>query len=273
MQSFRYLGISVSALTKHDLVELVAKAVENCIRYVIGNHNLHSIYMASAEPRMREFYQQVDFAHVDGMPLIWAGRLLGLPLSRKDRTGYMDLLPLLAQRASISGWKIFYLGSKPGIAEKGANILRAQYPALQLQTGHGYFDSARNAQQNVEILAEIKRFDPNILLVGMGMPRQECWILDNLDRIRTNAVFCCGALMDYVAGEIPTPPRWLGQLGLEWLFRLISEPRRLWRRYLLEPWFVFTLLARELVGQGRNGAEASSNGDRVDELAEADEKC
>ena len=75
--------------------------------------------------------------------------------------------------------------------------------------------------------------------------------MENREHIQTNTIFCCGALMDYVAGELPTPPRWLGQVGLEWLFRLISEPRRLWRRYLLEPWFVFRILARELVDQGR----------------------
>jgi N-acetylglucosaminyldiphosphoundecaprenol N-acetyl-beta-D-mannosaminyltransferase len=251
MRPFRFLSISVNALSKHDLIDLVAKAVENHRRYVIGNHNLHSIYLSHTEPRMREFYQQADFVHVDGMSLIWAGRLLGLPLGRLDRTGYMDLLPLLARRASIAGWRIFYLGSKPGVAEKAANILRARHPALLIQTRHGYFEAARNAQQNHEVLDEIARFDPNILLVGMGMPRQEFWIMENREHIQTNTIFCCGALMDYVAGELPTPPRWLGQVGLEWLFRLISEPRRLWRRYLLEPWFVFRILARELVDQGR----------------------
>jgi N-acetylglucosaminyldiphosphoundecaprenol N-acetyl-beta-D-mannosaminyltransferase len=85
----------------------------------------------------------------------------------------------------------------------------------------------------------------------MGMPRQEVWVLENRDQISANAVFCCGALMDYVAGEIPTPPRWLGHLGLEWFCRLLNEPARLSRRYLVEPWSVLGLMTRQYLRYGR----------------------
>jgi N-acetylglucosaminyldiphosphoundecaprenol N-acetyl-beta-D-mannosaminyltransferase len=257
---FSMLGFPVDALSKNDLVDLVAEAVDERRRYIIGHHNLHSIYLSYHEPRMLEFYRRADFAHVDGMAVVLAGRLLGLPLTRTDRTGYADLLPLLAQRAAISGWRIFYLGSGPGIAEQGAKKLRSQYPQIQIQTRHGYFDDA-GGPANREILEEIQRFDPQILLVGMGMPRQEIWILENLERLQANAVFCCGALMDGVAGEIPSAPRWLGQIGLEWLYRLIMEPRRLWRRYLLEPWSVLMLLAREWLMQASRNSEAADGED------------
>jgi len=229
-------------------------------RYIIGYHNLHSLYVVHREERMRKFYSQADFAHVDGMGALFVGHLLGLPLSRRHRTGYLDLLPLLARRASKAGWRMFYLGSRPGVAEKAASILRAQYPELQIMGRDGYFDAARDAQQNLDVLTDIRRFDPQILLVGMGMPRQEIWIQENLDRIQTNAVFCCGALMDYIAGATLAPPRWLGPIGLEWLYRLITEPRRLGRRYLVEPWFVMRILAKELLGPGsRNIAQIGSD--------------
>jgi N-acetylglucosaminyldiphosphoundecaprenol N-acetyl-beta-D-mannosaminyltransferase len=237
--------------SKDDLVELVAEAVDSRKRYIVGNHNLHSIYISSRDVRMREFYKRADYTHVDGMGVVLAGRLLGLPLTRADRTGYMDLLPSLAQRASASGWRIFYLGSKPGVAAKGAETLKAQYPELQIHTRHGYFDATQGSSENQEVLEEIQRFDTQILLVGMGMPRQEVWILENVDHIRANAVFCCGAVIDYVAGEIPTPPRWLGQIGLEWLYRLMAEPRRLGWRYLVEPWDVFISVGQALVNQAR----------------------
>lgn len=225
-------------------MDLVAEAVRRNQRYVIGNHNLHSIYVSLQESRMRDFYNRADFAHVDGMSLVLIGRLLGLPLARSHRTGYMDLLPVLLRRASQSRWRIFCLGSKLGVAERAAGLLREKYPELEICVRDGYFDPAAT-EENSAVLDEIDRFAPHVLLVGMGMPRQEIWIHDNLDRIRANAVFCCGALMDYVAGEIPTPPRWLGQIGLEWFYRLCAEPMRLGRRYLIEPWFVFTALARE----------------------------
>jgi N-acetylglucosaminyldiphosphoundecaprenol N-acetyl-beta-D-mannosaminyltransferase len=84
-------------------------------------------------------------------------------------------------------------------------------------------------------------------MVGMGMPRQEYWVLDNLRNIQANVILTAGACLDYVAKAAPTPPRWIGHLGLEWLYRLLSDPVRLWRRYLLEPWFILKLLFQEIL--------------------------
>ena len=100
------------------------------------------------------------------------------------------------------------------------------------------------------MLAQIRDYAPDVLMVGMGMPRQEIWIEENLKDIFATAIFCCGGLMDLVAGEIPTPPRWLGPLGLEWLFRLFSQPVRTWRRYLLEPWFIFFRVTKHYLRYG-----------------------
>jgi N-acetylglucosaminyldiphosphoundecaprenol N-acetyl-beta-D-mannosaminyltransferase len=260
-ERFSLLGLPVNALDKNDLVDLVADAVSRRKQLVIGNHNLHSMYVSRNERRMRQFYAQADFSHVDGMSLVLIGRLFGLPLTRKDRTGYVDLLPILMQASLKAGWRIFYLGSKPGIAEKGASVLRALYPGLQIETRDGYFDTASGSEQNGAVLDAIEQFDPHVLLVGMGMPRQEMWVLENRGRIKANTIFCCGALIDYVAGATPTPPRWLGQIGFEWLYRLIAEPRRLGWRYLVEPWFVLQMLVKEFVSPRRqNAARADGDG-------------
>ena len=242
---YTLLGLPLNALSKDELVDLVAEAVRDEQSFVIGNHNLHSLYVAHNDSRMRQFYAHADFAHVDGMSVVLLGRLSGLPLTRRERTGYMDLLPLLMRRAVTCGWRIFYLGSKPGVAEKGARILRAQYPGLQIAVQDGYFNSAADSTQNLGVLAAVRDFAPHVLLVGMGMPRQESWIMENRHNLAANAIFCCGALIDYVAGEIPTPPRWIGQLGFEWLYRLIAEPRRLSFRYLVEPWYVLKFVVQQ----------------------------
>lgn len=144
-------------------------------------------------------------------------------------------------------------------------MLRAQYPGLHMVTRDGYFDTAPASPQNQEVLDAIRTFAPHILLVGMGMPRQETWILDNRQGLAANSIFCCGALIDYVAGEIPTPPRWMGQIGFEWLYRLLAEPRRLASRYLIEPWFVLKMVLKELFKPVRDadpadGAPADSEG-------------
>jgi N-acetylglucosaminyldiphosphoundecaprenol N-acetyl-beta-D-mannosaminyltransferase len=241
---FDLLGIPIHALSERELVDCVSKAIAGRTRYIIGNHNLHSLYMWFHEPRMREFYALADYTHIDGMLLVLLGRLLGLPLMRKHRTTYVDFLPLLAAEAANREWRIFYLGSKPGVAEKALGILRNHYPGLQILSHHGHFDARTDSPENQAVLAKIKAYSPDVLMVGMGMPRQEVWILENRNEIEARAVFCSGAAMDYVAGEISTPPRWMGRLGFEWLYRLVSEPNRLWRRYLVEPWSVMVRLTQ-----------------------------
>jgi len=257
--SFDLLGIRLHAMTGNEIVAAIGRAVRDSRGYVIANHNLHSLYCWFHEPKMREFYSKADFTHIDGMSLVLLGRLWGLPLRSEHRTGYMDLLPLIAEEATKRGWRIFYLGSKPGVAEKAARTLRKQYPGLQISTHHGHFDTNPTGEVNRSLLAKINDYDPHILMVGMGMPRQEIWVLENRDHLTAHSIFCCGALMDYVAGEIPTPPRWLGPLGLEWLFRLLSEPARLWRRYLIEPWYVLSHMSREFLRIRHPRALAGSN--------------
>lgn len=239
----KLLGVDVDAVTMDDLHALIARAVAGRAKWIVAHHNMHSVYLYHRDPKMRDLYRKARCVHVDGMPLIFLGRLLGLDLRRAHRVTYVDLVrPLLAFAAS-QGFRVFYLGSRPGIAAQGAALLQREMPNLQIATHHGYVGMPGEAD-NGQILAEIERFRPDILMVGMGMPRQEHWIVDNLQHIHAHAILTSGACMDYVAGVVPTAPRWMGRVGAEWLFRLWSEPSRLWRRYLVEPWFILTLLLR-----------------------------
>ncbi|MEL7354850.1 MAG: WecB/TagA/CpsF family glycosyltransferase, partial [Cyanobacteria bacterium J06560_5] len=187
---------------------------------------------------MQEFYDRADYIHVDGMAMVLLGKLLGLPLERKHRVTYADWVYKIMEEAACNQWRVFYLGSRPGIAEKGAAVLRNRYPNLQIRTTHGYFDAAVNSSDNISVVNTINAYRPHILFVGMSMPRQEHWILDNVEQLKVNVLLPSGAAIDYVAGCVPTPPRWAGRWGLEWLFRLAAEPKRLWQRYLFEPWFL-----------------------------------
>jgi N-acetylglucosaminyldiphosphoundecaprenol N-acetyl-beta-D-mannosaminyltransferase len=200
---------------------------------------------------MQEFYSSANYTNIDGMSLVFVGRLLGLPFKSEHRTNYIDLLPLLVEEAIRCQWRVFYLGSRPGVADKAAQVLRTRYPSLQIATHDGYFETDQSGQENQSVLAEIRDYAPDILMVGMGMPRQEIWIAENLKDVGAHAIFCCGGLMDLVAGEIPTAPRWLGPLGLEWLYRLSSEPARLWRRYLVEPWVILFRVTKQYLRSGR----------------------
>jgi N-acetylglucosaminyldiphosphoundecaprenol N-acetyl-beta-D-mannosaminyltransferase len=243
---YHFLDISVDALTRPDLDATVTSAIDAGKKLLIGNHNLHSLYLFHQSALMRSFYAAADRVHIDGISIVWLAKLFGVPLSRRHRTGYMDWLPTMMSTARARGWRVFYLGSKPGVLEKGLSRLREQWPGLQIEGRDGYFDKSVHSLGNLDVLTEIAQYQPDLLLVGMGMPVQEEWIVENLAHLPISTVVACGGLMDYVAGAVATPPRWLGPLGLEWAFRLSAEPRRLSHRYLVEPWSVFQLVRKHL---------------------------
>jgi N-acetylglucosaminyldiphosphoundecaprenol N-acetyl-beta-D-mannosaminyltransferase len=244
--TYKFLGVQVDALAIPELNSLIDESVEQNQKWIIANHNLHSLYLYHNDPKMRAFYEVAEYTHIDSMPLVLIGKLLRFPLKREQRVTYADWVwPLMAE-AAHKNWRVFYLGSKPGVAEQGARILRYKYPGLQIACADGYIDARKNSTENLATLAAIKAYKPHVLMVGMGMPRQEHWILDNLEQIQANAILTSGACIDYVAGAVPTPPRWMGRFGLEWLYRLLSEPKRLWKRYLIEPWFLARLFLREI---------------------------
>ena len=246
---YEILGVKVNLLSMVQLNSLIAEAVRSNSKWIIANHNLNSLYIFHHNAAMKNFYSKVDYVHIDGMALIFLGKLLNLPFKREHRVTYADWIWSLMQQAVESKWRVLYLGSKPGVAARGADILREQYPGLEITTAHGYFSAG---SQNQAVIDKINSYQPHILMVGMGMPRQEEWILDNIARVNTNIVLPSGACIDYIAKEIATPPRWMGQVGLEWLYRLATEPKRLWRRYLVEPWFIAKLLLEEFAFNLRN---------------------
>lgn len=244
-EELRFLGIRVQPFDIPGLNNLIAQTVDRQERRIIANHNLHSLYLFHQDRKVSAFYERADYIHVDGMPLVFLARMLGFPLRREHRVTYVDWISPLMVEAAARGWRVFYLGASADVLERGMQILRHRFPGLQINGVHGYFDFRPTSEENQEVLAAIDAYRPQVLLVGMGMPRQEHWILDNIERLSANVILQAGATIAYIAGAIPTPPRWSGQVGLEWLFRLLSEPRRLWHRYLIEPSFILRIFLRD----------------------------
>jgi N-acetylglucosaminyldiphosphoundecaprenol N-acetyl-beta-D-mannosaminyltransferase len=244
MKCYSLLGVKLNALTIVELNGLIKWAVENGKKTIIANHNLHSVYLFHHEAKMRSFFDHADYVHIDGMPLVFWARVLGIKLKLRNRITYVDWIKPLLAEAVKNNWRVFYLGSRDGVAVEALKKIQGEFPDLRMQCHHGYFD--RQGTPNRDVLAMIEKFQPHILMVGMGMPRQEYWILDNFNEISAGVVLASGACFDYLAGVVPTPPRWLGKIGMEWIYRLIHEPRRLWKRYLWEPWFILPLAAKDL---------------------------
>jgi N-acetylglucosaminyldiphosphoundecaprenol N-acetyl-beta-D-mannosaminyltransferase len=242
-----FLDIAVHRLTKDELTQTVREAIENGRRSIIANHNLHSLYLFHRDKTFREFYKLAGVVHADGIGVVLLSALGGRRLKREHRTTYADWMPDLIALAARNRWRLFFVASKPGIAAQGAARLREQWPGLRIETAHGYFDAARGSPDNRRLLGRIREYRPHILFAGMGMPRQERWIAENLADLECDVVLQAGAVMDCIAGAVVTPPRWTGRLGLEWLFRLTIEPRRLAFRYLIEPWYIARLVLFTLV--------------------------
>ena len=238
-----FLNIAVNPLSISQLNDFIAQVCATNRRgSIIANHNLHSVYLSHRDEAMASFYSLADRTHIDGMGVVLLGRLCGVPLQRSMRVTYVDWLPQLLGRAAQEGWRVFYLGSRPGVAEVGAQRFRRMFPDLKISSHHGYFDTATDSGRIIDL---IQAAQPNVLLVGMGMPRQEKWIAENYHRLSANVILTAGAAIDYFANAAVAPPRWMGRLGLEWTCRLVAEPARLWRRYLVEPWSLLRLLVQE----------------------------
>ena len=246
-----FLGLTLNPMSSPELTAVVEQGVSERRKWIITNHNLHSVYLFHRKPRLREFYKNAHWTFIDGMPLIALGKLYGYALEREQRVTLADWMHPLMEVAARKRWRVFNLGSPDGVAEKGAAALRRMYPGLQIEVSNGYFDARPGSSENEAVVQRINAYKPDLLMVGMGMPRQEFWTLENFARLDTHVILASnGAAIDYVAGAVPTPPRWAGRLGLEWAFRLVSEPRRLFGRYLIEPWYVLMLLAMDFVRKG-----------------------
>lgn len=247
IETFSLLGARIDSVDMDQLNASIASRIRRGTKSIIANYNLHGLRLFHSDERVRRFYERAALVHIDGMSLVILGRLMGLPLRREHRTAYIDWAPSLMARAAEERWRVFYLGAERGVAERGAALFRRKYPGLVIDVHHGFFDPASGGQENDAVLRRINLFAPNVLMVGMGQPRQEHWILDNMHRINANVILNAGACINFFTGRLRTPPRWMGRFGVEWIYRLVTEPKRLWHRYLVEPWALAPMIAREFL--------------------------
>ena len=243
----RLLGVEMDAVTREGVLAFTAARVADRRKALVANHNLHSLALLPRTLEMARFYALADLIEIDSMPLIAWGRLLGRPVGREHRNTYLDFREDFWRLAAEKGWRVFHLGCKPGVGAKAVEALSARWPGVTFGERDGYF--AMEGSENDAVLAQIAAFKPDILFVGMGMPRQERWILNNWERLPDCVVFPIGAAFDYEAGAVPTPPRWAGRLGIEWLARFLAEPGRLFHRYFIEPWRLVPAMVRDVLGR------------------------
>jgi N-acetylglucosaminyldiphosphoundecaprenol N-acetyl-beta-D-mannosaminyltransferase len=206
--------------------------------------NIHVLNTAYHDSELRRILNQADLVYCDGAGVKLGARLLGghLPERMTGADWIYDLCAACQER----GFSLYFLGGEPGVAALAAEKLQTQYPGSKIAgTHHGHYN--HSGLENDGVIAAINALRPDILLVGFGTPLQEKWIDRNFDRLNVPVVWAVGALVDFVAGQVPRAPRWMLDHGLEWFYRLWAEPRRMFKRYIIgNPLFIWRVLRQKL---------------------------
>lgn len=232
----RVLGGTMDLVRPEEVFHFVSGKLDARQSAIVANHNLHSLYLIGKDHQIGEFYEQADLIEVDSVPLIFWARLVGRASRRFHRCTYLDWRDDFWALATQKNWKVFFVGGAPGVADKAVERIHQEWPGVRIASHHGYFDAKPGSAANEAVVQAIRDFAPDIVLVGMGMPRQEIWTLENHKAYGPAVTFTVGGAFDYEAGVQKAAPRWMGPLGMEWLFRLMVDPQRLFSRYCVEPW-------------------------------------
>jgi N-acetylglucosaminyldiphosphoundecaprenol N-acetyl-beta-D-mannosaminyltransferase len=230
-RSDAFFGTGITPVSFEEWLESIADVCSaGRRRFLWGHHNLHSLYLLRRDPEVAAFYRRCDGCYIDGVPVKWILAGAGTHVDSRERFTLMDTFNKVLEQARQRDWVIFYLGSSEEVINAARTRIESEHPGIRIHLHHGYFI------EDQPVIDLINSVCPQLLMVGMGMPRQEAWLLDNLDRLDVNVACQAGATLDYFAGVQAKPPETLSNYGLGWLYRLLHDPGRLWRRYLLEPW-------------------------------------
>ena len=240
-------GVSIDAVRMDQAVQQVLSWVDEpfgACRYIVTPNADHTVMLQEHEG-LREAYLGADMVLADGFPVILASRLLGRRLP--ERVAGSDLVPALFAAADPRRpLRTFLLGAAPGVAERAAERIEADWSGVDVvDTYSPPFGFEHDEVELERILARVHAASPDLLVIGLGAPKQEIWVHQHCARIKAPVALCVGATIDFLAGERSRAPRWLQRIHMEWLYRLLGEPRRLFWRYARDAWVFPQLVWRE----------------------------
>lgn len=237
------LGVGISAIDRPTAVEEVTGWVERRARRYVCVTGVHGVMESQRDPDLRDIHNSSGLTTPDGMPMVWAGRFAGA--RGMERVYGPDLMLDVLARAEVRGWRSYFYGGAPGTPELLVERLRERFPTLLVAGTCSPPFRPLTPEESERTCAEINAARPDLVWVGLSTPKQERWMAAHRNRLDAQVLLGVGAAFDIHAGLLPQAPPWMQRSGLEWLYRLAREPRRLWRRYLYNnPRFVATVLRR-----------------------------
>lgn len=242
--SIRLFGLNIAAVSFDTALDvLCAAAVQRDGRARVAvTPNVDHVVRLDAQPELQTLYRTADFLFADGMPVVWASRLMGKPLP--GRVTGSDLLPALCARARANGWKVAIVGGMPGHEAALIDGFAKHYPGLDLHVFAPSMSFDPTGPEGDAIAERVRELAPDVVFVCVGMPKQERWALHHAETLGGGLVLCAGAAMEFAAGLRKRAPEWMQRTGFEWCWRILQDPARLWRRYLVDDRRFFSIVWR-----------------------------
>lgn len=236
----RFMNTYIDNITMDEAIGYIEECIVTRKYSHVITPNVDQIVRIEYDEKFREICNHAELLLVDGHPLMWLGKIYGMPF--KEKICGSDLVPQLCKVAADKGHSIFLLGAAPGVAQIAAEKLQTSYPGLKVA---GTYSPPIGFENNKEELENINRILLNsgadMLFVGMGVPKQDIFIYENMESYKIPVSFSIGGTIDFIAGRQKRAPKWVNMIGMEWFYRFIHNPRRMFRRYFVDDMKIFRL--------------------------------
>lgn len=238
---FNFLGCAVDARSQGDSIEIVRDLVRagepSCVMFL----NIDVLVKSDSNDKLRNLSWRSSLSLMDGMPPLMIARRKGIPLPEK--VSGSDFVPNVCAMAAEEGFSVFFLGGKEGVPERAARRTRNMYRGIGKVGAYSPpFGFDKTCEGKLKVVERVRTESPDILFICLGCPKQEELVYDYLDEMGVPCVICAGATVDFLAGNIKRAPKLISKIGLEWFYRFIKEPKRLYKRYFIDSWHILKML-------------------------------
>lgn len=243
MARMKFMNTEIDNLTMAESLETIEGLISQNRNAYVVTPNIDHIVQLERGGELCEAYKKADLILTDGKPLLWIAKWYGTPI--KEKVSGSDLFPRLCKMAVEKHYKMFFLGAAEGVAARAAENLMRRFPGLEVTGTYSPpygFENDRDEMYRIEKM--IKKAKPHILIVGLGCPKQELFMLHNCNKLGVPISLGLGGSLDFEAGNIKRAPKWVSEHGFEWLYRIFQDPRRLAKRYLIDDRKIFGLIIK-----------------------------
>lgn len=241
MEKQKLLNTKVNNLSMAETIAEIEELLQKKGKFYVTPINVDVVMKMEQDSYLKKIIDCADIVLVDGKPLVWISWLYHRKV--KEKISGSDLVPLLCSVSAKKGYSIFLVGGKEGIAVKAKKKLEESYPGIQIiGTCSPPLGFEKNLEELDKMNSKISEAHPDLLIVCFGCPKQEKWIYENIDKYEAKVSICAGATVDFIAGNVKRAPRWMSQHGLEWFYRFIQEPKRLFKRYFIDDMKIIGLI-------------------------------